>query len=555
MSQEEVYGEHELLDLRQRMHLLEGDRKTIYEEATSSIKRNSEIISQLQRENKELRSQMMNLAKLTSAPSAKVVEEAREEVKLRRKLDLFRSEANRRKSELETLQNKLKEINSDQRSSAAQEDTPEMRQIRVLENRLDKAMIKYNEAQSIRKTYEQIVKRLKEERVGFDNQLAAIERSLKGKEHDYEELLLLSHDANHAKEMSEAELRRTEAQITVERMMREKEIQEKKTEVKSRVEAMQQLEAEERRKKMNADGANQHQFSQLSLQLSRDNLSQRQTEEDRIKILGYEEAFRRIKESTGVSDVNEVIQKFTTQGDTLRNLEELRRDNQRKLDELTRLKADLKQEVDALRFSAGEALTRKQVDEIENEVSLTEQSYEKTRAKYERLAKILLDLKAGTEHLSEKLETVPDLRFNSMVVTEDNLNDVLRNCETVVNKVFKEVKRSEVYNLLQSEKHKLPKSTGRSPRKTISVLQTIKTVPSLSNAAGIIESSSMAQTRARIAREDEENSDEGLDDELNADIVDRKKIKHEYLSRVDRLNKSKTKRVRSAAPVRRFRKI
>ena len=36
----------------------------------------------------------------------------------------------------------------------------------MLENRLDKAMIKYNEAQSIRKTYEQIVKRLKDERFG-----------------------------------------------------------------------------------------------------------------------------------------------------------------------------------------------------------------------------------------------------------------------------------------------------------------------------------------------------------------------------------------------------
>ena len=49
----------------------------------------------------------------------------------------------------------------------------------MLENRLDKAMIKYNEAQSIRKTYEQIVKRLKEERVGFDNQLGAIERPMR----------------------------------------------------------------------------------------------------------------------------------------------------------------------------------------------------------------------------------------------------------------------------------------------------------------------------------------------------------------------------------------
>ena len=40
------------------------------------------------------------------------------------------------------------------------------------------------------------------ERVGYDNQLAAIERSLKGKEHDFEELLLLAHDATHAKELA-----------------------------------------------------------------------------------------------------------------------------------------------------------------------------------------------------------------------------------------------------------------------------------------------------------------------------------------------------------------
>ncbi len=49
-----------------------------------------------------------------------------------------------------------------------------MRNIRILENRLDKVMIKYNEAQSIQQTYETVVKRLKEERVGYDSQLAAI---------------------------------------------------------------------------------------------------------------------------------------------------------------------------------------------------------------------------------------------------------------------------------------------------------------------------------------------------------------------------------------------
>lgn len=60
-----------------------------------------------------------------------------------------------------------------------------MRTIRILENRLDKIMIKYNEANAMTSTYEQIVKRLKEERIGYDNQITTIERSLKGKESDF----------------------------------------------------------------------------------------------------------------------------------------------------------------------------------------------------------------------------------------------------------------------------------------------------------------------------------------------------------------------------------
>lgn len=42
---------------------------------------------------------------------------------------------------------------------------------------------------------------LQEERVGFDNQLGAVERTLQAKIKDYEELLLLSGDANHAREV------------------------------------------------------------------------------------------------------------------------------------------------------------------------------------------------------------------------------------------------------------------------------------------------------------------------------------------------------------------
>jgi hypothetical protein len=47
-----------------------------------------------------------------------------------------------------------------------------MRHIRLLENRLDKANVKYNEATSIHKTYVLIAKRLREERIGFNTQVS-----------------------------------------------------------------------------------------------------------------------------------------------------------------------------------------------------------------------------------------------------------------------------------------------------------------------------------------------------------------------------------------------
>lgn len=127
----------------------------------------------------------------------------------------------------------------------------------MLENRLDKAMIKYNEAMSIKKTYELIVKRLKDERVGYDNQLAAIEQSLKGKEHDFEELLLLSHDANHAKELAEADLRKFETQIESRRKQRFNQVNEQKAQIESRLDLKDKMDKKEKDSSKALGGADQ----------------------------------------------------------------------------------------------------------------------------------------------------------------------------------------------------------------------------------------------------------------------------------------------------------
>lgn len=141
---------------------------------------------------------------------------------------------------LEKLKDEVSDLELESRRPNL-EDSPQTRKIRTLENRLDKAMIKYNEAESIKKTYEQIAKRLREERVGFDNQLAAIERTLAAKNHDCEELMLLAGDATHAKELTFKDLDRMRSLYDEDRRKRQKELKEKEQVMQVKIDMHERL--------------------------------------------------------------------------------------------------------------------------------------------------------------------------------------------------------------------------------------------------------------------------------------------------------------------------
>merc|ERR1712188_12139 len=107
-------------------------------------------------------------------------------IKVRKHFDTLREQTLLKCQTLKKLKDGARDLELQSKSNA-QEDTPVTRNIRMLENRLDKALIKFNEAQSIKRTYEQIVKRLREERIGFDHQLTALERTFAAKQRGYEE--------------------------------------------------------------------------------------------------------------------------------------------------------------------------------------------------------------------------------------------------------------------------------------------------------------------------------------------------------------------------------
>ena len=194
--------DEELAELQKRFHALEEEARVTAERAQSlpgsttatprlhvRVARERDSTSAVRAENEA------ELAKLDGDIAS-----------LRRRHDELAHANMEKRRELERLTDRLSDLTKESKLPSA-DDSPIMKEIRVLEARLQKAVVKYEDAQEVRRTYEQIVKRLKEERIGFANQLEVREATMGGKESDYEELLLMSHDANQARAPARARAR------------------------------------------------------------------------------------------------------------------------------------------------------------------------------------------------------------------------------------------------------------------------------------------------------------------------------------------------------------
>ena len=220
-------------------------------------------------------------------------------------------------------------------------------------------MIQYNEAQGICSTYEHIVKRLKEERVSFDNQLTALERTFQSKQRDFEELILLSGDASHAREVAQQNLQKSKSFFEDGKTRRARDIRERQQHVrikKQMIQKQEQCETERRKALKAADGTDSGDINESSNSISipvpigsRHAAQQIEDQENTLSV--YENAFRKIKDATGVSNVNDVIRKIVGQETTTENLMSLTTQNQSKVEDLMKLQESLVESLEKIKYN------------------------------------------------------------------------------------------------------------------------------------------------------------------------------------------------------------
>ena len=134
-----------------------------------------------------------------------------------KKHNAVRSKAQKREEKLVKLEQQTQDLvaESDYLASNKEGASAEAIRLRQLENDLDKAIIKGQEADHIGKTYAMIIEKLLKDRLNFDNEVTELETTLRDRRAELEELEALNTDAINARDAArrlDAEVAALEAQ-------------------------------------------------------------------------------------------------------------------------------------------------------------------------------------------------------------------------------------------------------------------------------------------------------------------------------------------------------
>ncbi|KAM3622930.1 uncharacterized protein V6R79_004989 [Siganus canaliculatus] len=414
----------QITEMQRKIQLLEGDRTAYYENSQATINRNKESIRQLRQDNKRQHRKLAeaiavdeNVIKAGFKNRAVEKDSHRNMpgktalTTLDQKVLSKVKRLNALKHTTQTLQHRHKELELEyqtmkpgpsNRAQSADVSTQKREEaamtVRALENSLEKTQFKCKEAENIMINYQKLKSQLQEESLTFEGQLDCLETEIRKHREELHDMQTMNNKAQLSKEAAKAELQQQEELLYKERKERECIIAGYRRKVEER---KIQAEKAERRAQRTAI-----QPDELSSEAQRS--TPRMAGEEEKVISTFQEAFRRIKEATGVADIQEIVDRFTSQRETQEHLENLKEENEKVLQQLKEQKSLLSQQFQDMKYSGEAKLSSDQRTLVESEQQLQahQQRCEASEKHLDWLIKTLSAVRAGVEHLADKLQHI-----------------------------------------------------------------------------------------------------------------------------------------------------
>ncbi|XP_054460927.1 LOW QUALITY PROTEIN: coiled-coil domain-containing protein 151 [Anoplopoma fimbria] len=459
----------QISEMQRKIQLLEGDRAASYESSQSTIKKNREAIRQLRQDNKRLCRKMAeanagdgNVIKVAfhnrglekdayrnmsgKAALTSLDQKVLSKMKRLNALKHTTQTHQRRLEELKTECQRLKPEGSsaapsaDARTRKKEEDAMNLR---ALENSLEKTQFKCKEAENIMINYQKLKSHLQEESLTFQGQLDNQEAEILNHREELHDMQVMNNNAQLSKEAAKVDLQQQEEMLYKERKERERIIASYRKKVEERKAQAEKVDRRAQRIAMQPD--------ELSSEAQR---STRMAGEEEKAISTFEEAFRQIKEATGVTDIQEIVERFISQKETHQHLETLKGENEEVLQQLKEQKELLNQQFQDMKYSGEAKLSSDQqmLEECEMQLQAQQQRCDAAKERLEWLVKALSTVRAGVEHLADKLQHITLSEDTVAEVSPDSdefVVELLTQCELRLQLLHDELQGKDLAAILK----------------------------------------------------------------------------------------------------------
>jgi len=313
----------ELDELQRRYRIMEGDRKSYAEEVKNVVMKQKAQIEKLKRENGQLKGELSLQSRAATLGETGIV--STRMTQLQDATDAITRQVEVEKRRTEELDMRLRSVRegvmTERREMGGNNAPSEQnqainKQTKVLEHRLHRALIKFNEAIAANKELREGIDNLRRERVVFDGIYKKLQHELAEKKKRMAEIIEVANVAYEARDRAQAEIHSLKVVSEKEQAEFEsewKELGNKLEEDRKRQDFLarerQKLLASEQRGDMSMEdeAALKKTVTKGHWGLAKDKA---QIHSGMEKVQSYEEAFAKIQAATGILDIDQLVKLF-----------------------------------------------------------------------------------------------------------------------------------------------------------------------------------------------------------------------------------------------------
>ncbi len=311
------------------------------------------------------------------------------------------------------------------------------KQIKVLDNRLDKSLTKFNETVAHNKELRQRIDEFRRERIVFDGIYKKLERDLHEKRNEMAAIIEDSKNAYSQRDKSQSEMSALQQHADKERAEFESEFKELGDLIKQQQIMLEQL----RLKQFERTNDDNVQTSTVSEERPGEhnnainawgvgNKDKAMVPLSQEKIHSYEEMLLKIQESTGITDIQEIINKFLEAEEQNFSLFNYVNDINSEIERLEHSISNMRSQIEKYRGQGMSTDTqrKKTIRDLEDKLTKTDKKASEYEARYQVAVRTITQLKNGIQSIFTRIgatSTSVDEMLGNQGVTESNMMQYL----------------------------------------------------------------------------------------------------------------------------------